>query len=158
MLTISGVKSSKRIWTLRTMTTTLSGTLAVGLMLEAWKHSNEMFFYWATRCMSQTTRANLDSTLKSLGDIEFNNVTNDAVQVIRQELPPLFGKAVGRQNEFAYGLAQKDQFGLINISVAYGYRERRWGVYQGDFIAGKWPHAKKCRIYGDTFFFVTTEY
>lgn len=151
-------ESEDRIWAMRNLANALIGAVVVVLILAAWRNSNDLFFRWSLVRISEETRKALDSEMTSLGEKEFKGLSDDAVQVIKQELPPLFSGTVGRDSDFAYGLAQKDSSGRINVGLAYGYKARRWGVFRGSFIASKWPNAKTRKLYGETFYFVTTDY
>lgn len=157
-LLIAHDSKNRGIWTLRNLASALVGTVVVLLVLGVWHRSNDLFFGFSTARMSEQTRKTLDKEMTSLGERQFRSVSGDAVQLVRQDLPPIFRDTVGLDSEFAYGLAQKDQSGVINVGVAYGYKARRWGVFRGAFIANKWPHARTCRLYGETFYFVTTDY
>ena len=143
---------------MRNLVSALMGAVVALLILAMWRYSNDLFFRFSVARMSEEDCKALDKEMISLGEREFKGVSDDAVQVVKRELPPLFRDTVGRDSEFAYGLAQRDGSGRINAVVAYGYKARRWGIFRGGFIASKWPNAKTRRLYGDTFYFATTDY
>ncbi len=155
---ISELTSGDRGWTLLRVGATLVFASLFPLMLCAWSRDNDIFFYCATHCISFPTRKVIDIDMTSLGGRELGNANDDYAQVLYEHLPSSIKTSIGRNSEFAYGLVQKDEHGFTNIGIAYGYRRRRWGVYKGTLIASKWPHAKVSKLYGETFYFVTTDY
>lgn len=127
-----------------------------------WVQSSFIFFWWVTHTRSSPAWVSVSREVASLrwklleGDHQ-----NDWFAIEKDDLPDAFDH-VGQKQEYAFGQAQMDTSGKpdAQVLIAYGYKNRRWGVYYGneEYLRQRWPRANFFQPTTNLLYFVTTDY
>ncbi len=136
---------------------------AVTLVFQARRHSDRMFAYWIMKGIPpaawQQMASDIDRVAKSAAvQKEFGIPRNDLPQSFRH---------LGRADEFSFGTVLDFEGGISGVYVAYGNRNRRWGLATGSneffaYLFGNpytaWSKFKRTAIATNAQFFIGSDW
>jgi hypothetical protein len=128
----------------------------VTLIVNAYMHSNDVFFSRRTRNLSSQQWEALAEDLSKLAMQKLSG-SNDFAKLTPSDLPLEFAAHLGQPAEYAYGSVFRTKYGKIFAMVVYGTKSRRWGVYQGGNPSEKWPGASVYQIGTNAWYFVAID-
>jgi len=137
--------------------TTIGAVVSLLVIAIAWRRSNDLFFYWTLHTKSAADWQMVSRETQAIQDHVFKETTDTSVQLSMADIPAPLKQALGKRSDFCYGYATRDG-SRFEITIAYGNKMRRWGIYQGDKFKIRWPNAQVQSVNQNLYYFVTHDY
>jgi hypothetical protein len=118
--------------------------------------SDRMFLYWKQLYIPTEALSMIMSDLEVLKEKKITSSSDEYRSLPISSLPKHL-TYLGRENEFfgAFSQAVPNSLNVSIIRVAYGYQNRRWGIFIGnlDILTNRWPTYKVAIISSNGCFF-----
>jgi hypothetical protein len=130
--------------------------VSVWLVFTSCVKSNTTFLKWTVRDLSPEEWAGIAADVQTLGEQSLKGKTNEErVDIWSSQALPASLRFVGRKEDFLGCSVTRVEEGKVEVRIDYGYKLRRWGVYQGPEHYLKYPNITEfVRVSTNMFFFV----
>ena len=155
---IRGKKESRQISLCRKIPAVVGGIVSVSIICVFWYLNNDLFFYWTLKTTSIGDWQKVAEETRTLGARTLEKTSVNSYQLSFSDIPPALSQIVGQRRNFSYAFVERGADSTIRVGIAYGYKMRRWGIFKGTGVRDRWPYAKTQNVWGDVFYFVTTDY
>jgi|SRR5579859_257150 len=106
--------------------------VSIWLVFTSCVKSNTTFLKWTVRDLTPEEWAGIAADVQTLGEQSLKGKTNEErVDIWSSQVLPASLSFIGRKEDFLGGYVTRVEEGKVEVRIAYGYKLRRWGLYQG---------------------------
>jgi hypothetical protein len=127
--------------------------VSIWLVFTSCVRSNATFLKWTVRDVTPEEWAGIAADVQTLGEQSLKGKTNgESVDIHWAQFPASLG-LIGRKEDCSGGRAARSGDQTVGVRIYYGYKSRRWGLYQGPEHNLKSPNITEFVKVGTNLFF-----